>query len=1102
MANHYNLVNLKIYKKEYLKRIVFALFLFCLSFSNLYAQFGKNKVNYEKFQWLEITTENFDIYYPEGSYNIAEFTGWTAEESLKKIQASWNYDLIGRIIIVVYPSHNTFQNNNVGWGSPSESTGGFTEFMKNRVVIPFQGSYTVFRHVIHHELTHAVMLRMDFGEGVQSVISGISRMPIPLWFIEGLAEYESNGGWTNESDLYLRDAIINDYLMPIPYLQGYFIYKGGQSVLYYLAEQYGHEKVGELQRSIRQRRDFNTALKDVLGFDLEELNKRWHRSLKREIWPTAGYFEAPSDFAVKMTDHEEWFNFINTSPAISPDGGKIAVLSDKDDYLSIFIINTVSGKIEKKLLTGGGRLYLFEQLLWLRPWIDWSPDGNELVFVGEAGPEDAIYTIDIESGEITHELRLGMQGIFSPNWSPDSKSIVFSGQNNGQTDLYTVNLEDPSSLKNLTNDTYSDYDPDWGENGKILFVSERGDDLSIGKDVDMWKYDYHKTDVYTIDPSNSQITRITNDDYEDRTPNWTSKSDIISIVTDRTGANNIYLKDLNSSKEWAITDVLTGAFTPSWSNAGTVTFASFHEGGYDVFLYKNPFDEDRKMDPKLTYFQKKERGLLEEEKSEKVAGSKPASLLPDFDDLKIDIGSFMANNIVAKIDTSIYSESKSKKDDENSSEEDSTEADPGIRIISGSRSEAPAIGTSFNNYEFYPEGWDQPVRHVEEYEEIEQDSIFDANGDFIQRKYKVRFTPDIVGANAGYSAYFGLQGYGQIMFSDILGNHIIMMALNMNNDFENSNVAFNYVNLTGRYDYGVGAFHNAYFFNYYRDRNYGASASITYPISRNKRFDLSAAFINIDRDRWDVNRWDYIQYQKSHFVLPTVSYVYDNSLWGWTAPINGQRFKISFSYSPDIDNSKKDAKEYWGIDFKTLSFDARKYYHVGYDYSFAFRVSGSTSWGENPQRFFLGGVSNWINRRFVDGEVRDDIDDVYFSSFATPVRGANYYERYGNTFLLSNNEFRFPLIRQMIFGWPLPMFFYNIRGAVFCDIGAAWDYTKFSGITTNEQNETEFNDIVMGYGWGARFDLGIFIVKWDMAWRHEFYRIHKPTYFVSLGTDF
>ncbi len=38
----------------------------------------------------------------------------------------------------------------------------------------------------------------------------------------------------------------------------------------------------------------------------------------------------------------------------------------------------------------------------------------------------------------------------------------------------------------------------------------------------------------------------------------------------------------------------------------------------------------------------------------------------------------------------------------------------------------------------------------------------------IQKKYKVRFSPDIVNASAGYNTFFGLQGFGQLMFSDVV----------------------------------------------------------------------------------------------------------------------------------------------------------------------------------------------------------------------------------------------------------------------------------------------------------------------------------------------
>ena len=1098
--------------------------------------FGQNKVNYESYDWHYIKTEHFDIYHPKNSYDIAEYAGWKAEEDLRSLEASWNYKLQGRIIFVVYPSHNAFQSNNVGGGSPDESTGGFTEFLKNRVVIPYQGSYEMFEHVIHHELTHAVMMRMLYGEGVQSILTGLSRLPLPLWYIEGLAEYESRGGWGNEADMYLRDAIINDYLMPIDRLAGYFIYKGGQSVLYYLEERYGKKRVGELLRRIRARRDFGRAVKEVMGVDLEELSKRWHRHLKRQIWPTGADFEAPEDFAVKVTDHEKLYNFINTSPALSPDGGKLAMLSDMDDYMSIYIVNTVNNKVEKRLVKGGNQIYLFEQLLWLRPWIDWSPDGEEIAFVGEAGPEDALYTINVESGEITRELRFGLEGIFSPSWSPDGKQIVFSGHDGKQSDLYIVDIDDPKSLRRITSDQFSDYDPDWGKNGEILFVSDRKDNLAPDSETfDMWERDVRNIDAYMINPKSHMITRVTSDPFETRTPTWTSHGDTISYVSDKSGAYNLYMKDLSSGIEWAATDVLTGVFTPSWSDVGTVAFTSFYYAGYDIYLYKNPLSEERHKSPELTYFQQKVRGLLDDgsgDEQQLASGSKGMLLsdqtsqdnpfpfvrgevLPgsaDEDSIRAAIGDEKDGFIVDEDSTGalmivndLPDSSDVVTDTLATAEADTVKKGNGVTFISGKERSQPSQRTNpYHNYVFYPEGMeDFADSPAEKSKSAKQDTLLDEDGNFIQRKYKVKFSPDIVYAAAGYNTFFGLQGYGQVMFSDVLGNHVIFVGTDLYYSFENSNFDIYYYHLPDRMDYGVGAFHNVYFFDYgnVRDRNYGASFSLSYPFSRNRRVDFSGSFVNIDRDRWDYTIYDYVKYQKRHFVLPSLAYVFDNTLWGYTGPVAGSRYRVAFSYSPKFSNETPEtSKDLWGIDFKTLSFDARKYYHVGLDYSFAFRLAGAASWGERPQQFFLGGVSNWINRRF-NGGIRINIDDVYFSGFATPLRGADYYEKWGNRYLLTNAEFRFPLVHQLFFGWPLPFFFYNIRGAVFMDVGSAWTDNNFRGTIPSEDGATTFRDIAMGYGWGARLNMGYFLLKFDIAWENELNSVSKPKYYFSLGAD-
>ena len=123
----------------------------------LYCQFGKNKVQYQEFKWKFIESSHFDVYYIEGSKGMAEYAAVESEKALLSIQSTLNYRLSGRVIIVLYNTHNEFQQSNVVMSFMPEGVGGVTELFKNRVVIPFQSDYSQFRHVIHHELVHAVL---------------------------------------------------------------------------------------------------------------------------------------------------------------------------------------------------------------------------------------------------------------------------------------------------------------------------------------------------------------------------------------------------------------------------------------------------------------------------------------------------------------------------------------------------------------------------------------------------------------------------------------------------------------------------------------------------------------------------------------------------------------------------------------------------------------------------------------------------------------------------------------------------------------------------------------------------------------------------------
>ena len=147
-------------------------------------QFGKNKVQYSKFNYYFIQSDHFDVYFTDGGEYLADFTTAAAETAYTRISKSFRYQLVNRIPIIVYNSHNDFQQTNVISEYLDEGIGGVTELFKNRVVLPFEGDYKKFRHVIHHELVHAVINDMFYGGSIQSIIANNITLQLPLWFNE------------------------------------------------------------------------------------------------------------------------------------------------------------------------------------------------------------------------------------------------------------------------------------------------------------------------------------------------------------------------------------------------------------------------------------------------------------------------------------------------------------------------------------------------------------------------------------------------------------------------------------------------------------------------------------------------------------------------------------------------------------------------------------------------------------------------------------------------------------------------------------------------------------------------------------------------------
>ena len=1005
--------------------------------------FGKNKVQYENFHWQFLQSEHFDIFFTDGGDDIAEFAAEIAEASYLELAKDFRFDLIDRITIIVHNSHNDFEQTNVDLNPSDESVGGFTELFKNRVVVPFEGEWEQFRHVIHHELTHAVMLQMVYGAGVQSIITGMARLRMPLWLIEGLAEYESRG-WDTESDMFIRDATLNGYLPPVDYLYGFLAYKGGQSVLYYLSQKYGREKIGELLGKIKVTKSMGRGLKQAIGMDTEELTKKWHMYLKREYWPDIAGRKEPEEIAKRMTDHTKWKNFVNSGPALSPKGDKIAFLSDKSGYFDIYLMSAIDGKIISKLVSGQQTANL-EELHWLRAGISWSPNSKYIVFAAKSGAEDALHVVNVRKKKIVNEYKFSLDGIFTPSWSPKGEEIAFMGIKNGQGDIYSFNIK-TKELQQITNDAYSDIQPQWSADGKMIaFVSDRGDDYlgnGIDSNVKMYDEDFYQKDVYLIDMGTKEIRRVTNTMALEASPVFAPDGKNLAYTSDECGINNIYLYNLDSGMNYPITNVLTGIFNLSWHGDNKkLAFTSFYSAGYDIYLLRNPLE---------------------------ITPGK----------IKLQETNFISKN----------PETRRFKI-------------PKLAKMVNIKTDKKQVKNVFKDFVFDDNFKKGDIKIDEAEKEVFLDSTKYklATGDYKVSKYKIKFSPDIIQGNAGYSQFFGVQGMTQIALSDVLGNHRINIYTNLFYDLKNSNYQLSYFYLPHQTDFGFGAFHYSYYFylggytGWARDRNYGANLYISHPLSKYKRINGGLSWIGIERDY--IQSYYNIPNVTRNLLLADVSLINDTVLWGITGPVNGNRYSVNFRYSPGLGNN--------GIDFITLKMDYRKYFKIGKDYNFVYRISGGLSQGKQPQQFFLGGTSGWLNYHTQNGLRVANLEDIYFSTFELPMRGAYYYERVGNRFMLNNLEFRFPLIRYFILGWPLPIGFQNIRGVMFSDIGAAWYDNNFRGIDATGKGSPALNDIFLGYGFGARMNLGFLVLRFDIAWTSDIANYTDgPFYYISIGPEF
>jgi WD40 repeat protein len=457
------------------KLLMIALIISSIFSSNLHAQyFGKNKPHYEKIDFEVHESPNFSIYEYLGNDKLLEDLTFWSELWYLNHQNILQDTIKQKNPILFYNDHADFQQTNAISGSIGVGTGGVTEAFKNRVIMPLAMSNAQTNHVLGHELVHAWQYNMILN-GDSTSLQSLGNLP--LWMVEGLAEYLSIGSVDAHTAMWMRDAVLNDDIPEIKDLSNpkYFPYRYGHAFWAFLTGLKGDTIIAPFFENVAKY-GFEKGSIETLGMGQKNLSALWIESLKHQFGP---YLKGGKENPIgKELVNKKNGGELNVSPALSPNGRYVVFLSEKDLFSTdLFVADALSGKILNKLASTLKDGHI-DDYNYFESAGTWSPNSKEFAFVGVAKGRNILIIKEALTGKTIKEIAIkGLPAFSNPAWSPDGKTIILSGMINGQTDLFAYELKS-NKLTRLTNDSYSEIQAAWSPDGKkLVFASDR---LSMG----------------------------------------------------------------------------------------------------------------------------------------------------------------------------------------------------------------------------------------------------------------------------------------------------------------------------------------------------------------------------------------------------------------------------------------------------------------------------------------------------------------------------------------------------------------------------------------------------------------------------------------------
>lgn len=1055
----------------------------CASAHQLSAQaswepFGQNRVQYRTFDWKYYDSTHFRTFYYDKGNAHALYALNVAEQELSHIVYMMGGRLNKKLNIIIYNSFGEYKQTNIGRKNEALNlaNGGKIDVVGDNIPVYFNGDHIQLKRQITKGIASVIKDNMLFGDNIKDVVKNAVKMNLPDWYTLGYVAYISDD-WSEEKSAELRSLVqgsqskkISDIALTHPTIAGHSFWQ-------FIAGKYGENYISNLLYLTRYRKSVNNALEMVLRKPYKEILTEWEAFYQiNQTEKTEAKFKP---------DNVEIITRIKTKPnavygqiAISPVGRDIAYVEKLDGQFKVFVKDIKYDKTYE-IIAGGIRAGM-ELADPDYPLLSWSPSGRKMAILYQR--KNMLNVRIFTAGKSKMENRVissnKIDRITGMCFMSDENTLAVTAIKKGQSDLYKLTIRN-NRFEPITNDLFDDKQPVFVQNGiftGILFLSNRTSNY-IGEDAKSDHFTPH-FNMFLYDPSKgNNLISLSDTKTELKHPmQW--GLDGYAYLTE---FNKKQIRQIVSIKkrQTAPDTIETTPFLPLAHTLvkqeyvhQTATVIEVYKNNNEYVVQKTPFAELQKaQETFLASAESKEANLIEQQKDQQEAAASFLYQTPFDDD---------------------------------------TTAVPYLDDIFLSKKN---IATKYQLFE----GAQSPVKP-----KVYETTFYP---DFIQSSLDntllfTRYQP--FDYNGGTYQNPPLSGFITSTLTDVMEDYKIRAGARLGIDLRGLDYFLQFNNYRKRTDWGMLYFHHATT-NQYDFRGGTPPAYSPYPVSGRVAMDYLQSNVNYPLDmlksiRLNLGvRYDRIRVQakdkysieipddKQFWVVSRAEYVYDNTYVPLLNIWKGTRAKIFAEYQYKFNEDTKG--------FYNFGYDARNYLTLYKNVILASRLASAFSGGNAKVLYLLGGVDNDLNPKS-DGNASIDYSQNYaFQSLTTNMRGYRQGFRNGNSYLVLNEEIRFPICNTLFKRQVKSGFLRNLQLVVFTDLGSAW-----RGLLPNAENIKTNNfvhdpnspvivyinnspyDFGWGYGAGLRTRFLGYFIRTDFAWNIEGSK--KPVIHISMATDF